>query len=183
MEFIYNFAPKAVGGDNDVLTTEAAKETDSNDGEELSDLDARILESLLSENLDLATEERYKTVLRRSNDAKLRREKEERDRAFRERAEEFVDKEYSSSIFKAVMNWDSILGSIRAKAGEVLESVALSVRNRVERDLKVSISLGLFALDRAVKDSGRTLGAAKERTVFLLTETSSFEDLKPNITK
>ena len=159
---------------------ESSSAEKSND--ELSDLDAKVLQSLLAENLDLATEERYETVIKRSNDAKLRREREEQDKGYRERAEAFAEEEFSSTVFKTAMNWDNIFGSLQAKAEEVFESVKIAVTNRIERDLKLSISLGLFALDRAVKDSGRTLGAAKERTVFLLSEESSFEDLKPNIT-
>lgn len=149
-------------------------------------MDAKVLKSLLAENLDLATEERYQTVLKRSNDAKLRREREERDKAYKEKAEEFaekeMEKEFSSTIFKTAMNWENIFGSLQAKAEEVFESVKIAVTNRIERDLKLSVTLGLFALDRAVKDTSRTIGAAKERTVFLLSDKSSFEDLKPNIT-
>ena len=146
-----------------------------------------MLKSLLTENTDLATEERYDTLLRRSEDAKLRRQREERDRAYRERAKEFTENdesvkkepEYSSSFFKTITNWDDVVGSLKAKAGEIFESATIYVQNRIERDLKLSVSLSMFALDRAVKDSGRALNAAKKKSIFLIPEKSSYEEKKP----
>jgi len=99
--------------------------------EEISDIDAKVLQSLLAENIDLATEERYKTILRRSNDVKLRRQREEIDRSNRERAKAFEEEkkeEYSSTIFKTAMNWDEVVGSLQAKAERVLEKVKLVVK-------------------------------------------------------
>lgn len=165
--------------------SETKKKSPAESSEEISDIDAKVLQSLLAENIDLATEERYKTILRRSNDAKLRRQREEIDRNNQERAKAFEEEkkeEYSSTIFKTAMNWDEVVGSLQAKAERVLEKVKLVVKNRVERDLKLAASLGLFALDRAMKDSGRALGAAKERTVFLLSEKSSYEGQVENTT-
>ena len=74
--------------------------------------------------------------------------------------------------------------SFQAKANEVSESAKIFVSNRVERDLKLLASIGLFAFDRIQKDVARALPASSQAAsramnkVLQLGNSSSLEEMQ-----
>ncbi|CAB9508526.1 Putative mitochondrial carrier protein PET8 [Seminavis robusta] len=161
-------------------------EKDSNDQkqqkkkeeEKLSEMDARVLQSLLqdSEKLNLKTEESMKKLLERgvvSKDVPQAPKKETDD-----------DSEFSSEVLKTFSD-TKLWQAVSRKAEDWLESAKLFVVNRIERDAMTLAALGLFAWERVVRDVGRALPAAGNSTAagredkksFLLSEKSSVDEM------
>ena len=132
-----------------------------NDSEDegLSDIDAKVLRSLLDDNLDLVTEENLLQMLERDQIAKQK--KAEQNYA-KQAAESSMDsessssQEYSSKVLQTIKD-DTFWTSIKAKANSVFESAQLFIQNRIERDAQLVAALGIFAFDRIKKDVARAL--------------------------
>jgi len=157
--------------------------TADNNKADISDLDARVLQSLLDDtDLGLKSEDNLKKMLERKyspkNEASANRGKEENNSS-----------NFSSSFFKAVTD-SSIWNGFKLKADDVLESTKIFIQNRIERDAQLLASVSLFAWERAVRDVGRALPAAgtsgekvvqnvkvKVKSVFNLPSNSSFPQI------
>ncbi len=151
--------------------------------EKLSDLDARVLQSLLQdENLDLKSEQNLKKMLERGVKRKETPNNTSTNSDTNAQSSE-KDSEFSSTFFK-VVNDNELWNSFVAKGNEFVESAKIYLQNRIERDAKLLASIGVFAWQRAIKDAGRALpsagksGAAMAKkmrdSLFLLSNNSSF---------
>lgn len=160
----------------DDVSNKAENQTTESETEKLSDLDARVLQSLLQdENLDLKSEQNLKKMLEKG--VSKRQPKKTN------KTNEVKSGEFSSTFFKAI-NDNELWNSLVAKADEAVESAKIYIQNRVERDVKLFMGVGLFAWQRAMKDVGRALpsagrsgaGMAKKMrdSLFLLSNNSSF---------
>lgn len=124
----------------------------------ISDLDARVLQSILDEKkVDIVTEESMKNLLDSKRNQDERKEKNQST--------------YTSSIFQKFEEQlqDPFWVSIRTKASESFESAKIFLSNRIERDAKLLASVGLFTLIRVFDDTNR---------VMQLTSNSSFAIFK-----
>lgn len=157
---------------------EAKEETDEKDSEGLSDLDARVLQSLLDDSsLDLKSEENLKKMLETG-----------RKPPSKKKAQPKKESEFSSTFFQTLTD-NELWNSFTVKAETFVESAKIFVVNRIERDAQLLASVGLFAWQRALKDVGRALpsqgqsGAAMAKkmrdSLFLLTNNSSFVEYIP----
>ena len=163
-----------------MLTSRLSAVTDKGDVEPLSDVDERVLQSLLEdENLDLKSEENLKKMLESGVKKK--------DKSAGNKVDE-GNSEFSSTFFKT-LNDNELWNSIKAKADSMVESAKIYVQNKVERDAQLLASIGVFAWERAIKDSKRALpskgksGAGMAKTMrdslFMLTNNSSFVQYIP----
>jgi len=135
----------------------------SSSNQPISNVDARVLESILNEGkLDLSTEEEVKKLLEgpRLQEGEDANKKDE------------GDGKYSSKFVSAVSD-NTFWNSLRAKAEELLESATIYIENRIERDSQTLAAVGLFTLDRIRRDIGRALPAAGRATRQLLLATNS----------
>lgn len=157
---------------------EAKDETDEKDSEGISDVDARVLQSLLDDSsLDLKSEENLKKMLETGRKPSTRKKPQPKK-----------ESEFSSTFFQTLTD-NELWNSFTAKAETFVESAKIFVVNRIERDAQVLASVGLFAWQRALKDVGRALpsqgqsGAAMAKkmrdSLFLLTNNSSFVEYIP----
>lgn len=156
------------------LKSSTTTETEINTKEAVSDVDARVLRSMLQEKkLDLETEEDVRKLLERGTFKKVSEPKSD------SRNEDLS--EYSSEVLKTLAN-TKLWKKVSAQATDVLETVGIWVSNKVERDVKVLAALGLFAWDRAVRDVARSLPAAGAQAEKNLkqTNTSSFVPQSPD---
>jgi hypothetical protein len=135
--------------------------------EALSDVDTRVLRSLLQEKkLNLDTEEDVRKLLERGTVKTVPKKP----------AVEMDESEFSSTILKTLTN-TKLWQKISAQAEMTLESVSLWVTNKIEQDVKVMAALGLFAWDRVTRDVARALPAASsaaQSQLFLLANRSSY---------
>jgi len=133
------------------------KNKDTTDAATISDLDARVLQSILGEgNVDVETEESVKRLLAldRTNDS-TDSTKEDTDSKKKKKGGK---KGYSSTLFQKAETFDNeFWEALRLKAADTLESTLLYLANRIERDAKVLATLGIYAWERAVADAGRAL--------------------------
>eukprot|EP00578_Thalassiosira_sp_NH16_P003911 CAMPEP_0181130774 /NCGR_PEP_ID=MMETSP1071-20121207/30048_1 /TAXON_ID=35127 /ORGANISM="Thalassiosira sp., Strain NH16" /LENGTH=394 /DNA_ID=CAMNT_0023216877 /DNA_START=18 /DNA_END=1202 /DNA_ORIENTATION=- len=136
----------------------------------ISSVDARVLESILSEGkLDLSTEDQVKKLL----DGPRLQEGEEYPSGG---AGEDMDGKYNSKFVSAVSD-NAFWNSMKAKAAEIIDSVGIYIENRIERDAQTLAAVGLFTLDRIRRDIGRALPAAGRATRnFLLSTNSSYAE-------
>jgi len=143
-------------------------------------MDARILQSMLrdSNKLDLEQESNMKKLLERgirTNES----DEDEKAAAAATAAKAKEDEEeqpYSSQVIKTLAD-TKFWKAIKRNAGELLESVAISVTNEIEKGAKVLVGLGFFAWDRAKQDVARALPTAAsipKKKVFQIGDTSSF---------
>lgn len=160
----------------------SSKEDDDDDDDDalLSDLDARVLQSMLQDSankLDLQQEENMKKLLERGIKSK---QKVESPAAKRKR-EESSSSDYSSQVIKTLAD-TKLWKALSRNAQDFVESAKIAIANRVERDAKLIASLGIFALDRALQDVSRALPAAasftKKQNIFQLSDKSSFQQQK-----
>jgi hypothetical protein len=150
---------------------------DDDDGEGISDLDARVLRSLLqdSKKLDLQQEENMRQLLERGVKSKEKVELPKK--------QEEVESEYSSKVFQTLTD-TKLWKALSRNWQDAVESAQIALQNRIERDAKLVASLGIFALDRALQDVSRALPAAasainKQRNkVLQLSDKSSFQETK-----
>lgn len=87
------------------------------------------------------------------------------------------------------MSDQTFWNSVKVKFNEVIESASIYVQNRVERDAKLLASIGVFALQRALKDTERALPASGKtgvkmaetmrKALFQLSSNSSFVEYIP----
>jgi len=120
----------------------------------ISDLDARVLQSILQDKkLDLQTEQNLKDLLRRSAESKTH------DYSKKIESNDSNDSKYSSTIFQTFED-SEFWNSFRAKSDEILESAKIFIANRVEKDSKILASLGIFVFRRAFRDVGNALPSA-----------------------
>ena len=136
--------------------------------EALSDVDSRVLRSLLQEKkLNLDTEEDVRKLLERGTVKTVPKPVSK---------EEDESSEFSSTIIKTLTD-TKLWKKISAQAEMTLESVGLWVSNKIEQDVKVLAALGLFAWDRVTRDVARALPAASsaaQSQLFLLANRSSY---------
>ncbi len=152
---------------NRVATSLYAEEED----DRISEMDARILQSMLRDNkLDLEQEVNMKKLLERG----IRKDNEDEEETSVEEEKEEVP--YSSQVIKTLAD-TKFWKAFKRNAGEILESVAISVTNEIEKGAKVLVGLGFFAWDRAKQDVARALpnaASVPKKKVFQLGETSSY---------
>lgn len=145
-----------------------------NDEAVLTDLDARVLQSMLQdEKLNLQEEENMKRLLERG----IKNSEPVAQEAKRAKKEAAQEDEYASQILKTLGNTKLWKGLSR-NAADIFESAKIWVGNKVERDTKLVASLGFFAFERALQDVKRALPAAsaaaqKVAPKFLLDTTTS----------
>ncbi|KAI2489846.1 hypothetical protein MHU86_24746 [Fragilaria crotonensis] len=118
--------------------------------EDLSDLDARVLRSMLSDgSLDLLTEDDMRQLLDRASGPK--------DASLPPIPSS--DSDYESKTLQALMD-TKLWKALSAKKDDLLESAKIFIENRIERDTRLLASLGIFVWDRVVRDVARALPAA-----------------------
>jgi hypothetical protein len=144
--------------------------------EPLSDVDTRVLQSMLQDAklLDLNTEEDVRKLLERGVVKTTKTVNTGAGTGASGDDEE--SSQYSSTVLKAFTD-TKLWRKVSAQASDVLESVGIWVTNRVEQDVKVLASLGLFAWERAVTDVARALPATSSAAIpriFLLSNFSSY---------
>lgn len=174
--------PLRVVTDDETETEEKQKQKKSGEEtEKLSDLDARVLQSLLQDDsLDLKSEENLKKMLENG----VKKKEPVKNKVIDTKNES----EFSSTFFKT-MNDNELWNSFAVKAETFVESAKIFVQNRIERDAQLLASIGVFTWERALKDIGRALpsagksgaGMAKKMrdSLFLLTNNSSFIEYIP----
>jgi hypothetical protein len=144
--------------------------------EPLSDVDARVLQSMLQDNklLDLNTEDDVRKLLERG--VVKTTKTFNTGTSASDDGDEFS--QYSSAVLKTLSD-TKLWKKVSAQASDALESVGIWVSNRVEQDVKVLAALGLFAWERAVTDVARALPATSSAAVpriFLLSNSSSYTE-------
>jgi hypothetical protein len=142
--------------------------------EPLSDVDTRVLQSMLQDTklLDLNTEEDVRKLLERG----VVKTTKTVNTGTGASGDDDESSQYSSTVLKAFTD-TKLWRKVSAQASDVLESVGIWVTNRVEQDVKVLASLGLFAWERAVTDVARALPATSSAAIpriFLLSNFSSY---------
>jgi hypothetical protein len=149
--------------------------------EAISDLDTRVLQSMLQDGaLDLESEDDMKKLLERGVAPK------EADR-MKQRDDE-SDSEYASRAISTLAD-TKLWKALQAKADDYFETASIYVANRIERDTKLLASIGIFAWERAVRDVARALPAASTSGVGRAVRTatkqlqssSSFSDVQEAI--
>lgn len=155
-----------------VSKDEMSPETNNDNDAVLSELDARVLQSMLQdEKLNLQEEENMKRLLERG----IKNKEPVAQEAKRATEEKNVETEYSSQILKTLGDTKLWKGLSR-NAADWFESAKIWVENKVERDTKLVASLGIFAFERAIQDVKRALPASVVKQVapkFLLDTTTS----------
>ncbi len=175
-----NTPPLHLVSDDKSSSGEPKESNNKEELEKLSDLDARVLQSLLEdENLDLKSEQNLKKMLERG----VKKKETPNTNSNSNAQSPDKESEFSSTFFK-VVNDNELWNSFVAKADEIVESAKIYLQNRIERDAKLLASIGVFAWQRAIKDAGRALpsagksGAAMAKkmrdSLFLLSNNSSF---------
>jgi len=137
----------------------------------LSDVDARVLQSMLRDKkLNLETEDDVRKLLERGTVKTVVPPKKK---------QEAVDSNYSSQMLQTLTD-TKLWRRVSAQARDAAASVGLWVANKVENDVQVLAALGLFAWDRAVRDVARALPASSSAASkgwsmpLQLTNSSSF---------
>jgi len=137
----------------------------SQDDGGISNVDARVLESILADGkLDLNSEEEVKKLLegpRRTEDFRVDFNNGEED-----------ESKYSSKVISSVSD-NKFWNSVRAKGFELIDTVGIIIANRIERDTKTLAAIGIFGLDRIRQDIGRALPAAGRQVKKLLLSSNS----------
>uniref|UniRef100_A0A7S2PJQ5 Uncharacterized protein n=1 Tax=Skeletonema marinoi TaxID=267567 RepID=A0A7S2PJQ5_9STRA len=138
----------------------------SQDDGGISNVDARVLESILADGkLDLNSEEEVKKLLegpRRTEDFRVDFINGEEDESGK----------YSSKVISSVSD-NKFWNSVRAKGFELIDTVGIIIANRIERDTKTLAAIGIFGLERIRQDLGRALPAAGRQVKKLLLSSNS----------
>lgn len=146
---------------------------------ELSDLDARVLQSLLEEQPDLAMETNLKRLLLLKNNNTTTNTNNINPKKKKK------TKKYASQILSNQEENTSWWNSWRVKASSVLESVGIMVRNKIERDIQVTLAIPTVFWDRISRETVRILPSSSSSSspqqmiqkLFLLPPTSSSQNL------
>jgi len=139
----------------------------------LSDVDARVLRSMLKEEkLDIDTEESLRKLLERGT------VKTVKSVAPAAEVDEDDSNQYSSQALKKLAN-TKFWRKVSAQASDVLESVGIWVGNKIEQDVKLVAALSIWFGDRVARDVARALPSTSstKQTVFQLSNSSSFEEM------
>eukprot|EP00591_Stephanopyxis_turris_P007300 CAMPEP_0195525844 /NCGR_PEP_ID=MMETSP0794_2-20130614/26499_1 /TAXON_ID=515487 /ORGANISM="Stephanopyxis turris, Strain CCMP 815" /LENGTH=909 /DNA_ID=CAMNT_0040656391 /DNA_START=290 /DNA_END=3019 /DNA_ORIENTATION=+ len=151
----------------------------------LSDVDAKVLQSMLEEDPDIVSQRSINKLLEQNEKA----QQAKRDRIYnndnaenqykkqQQQNAEKEDSKFSSTVLKAVTS-NEWWNSIRAKSETVFESLGLYVSNKLERDFTTAFALGAFFVDRAARDSSKLLSAAPPTVekLFRLGDSSSYKE-------
>ena len=160
--------PQRTKEEEDVTATDATTTTTTTTTQEekLSDMDARVLRSMLqdSDKLDLKTEENLKKLLERGVVSKQVPQDAQQAASTSQKKKKKMqglddESEFSSQVLQTLSD-TKLWKALSRKAGDWVESATLYLVNRVERDAMTLAALGAFAWDRAVRDVGRALPAA-----------------------
>mmetsp|Transcript_24002 Transcript_24002/g.26783 ORF Transcript_24002/g.26783 Transcript_24002/m.26783 type:complete len:762 (+) Transcript_24002:241-2526(+) len=163
----------------------AIKDTKNKEADEdlISEMDARILQSMLRDNkLDLEQTSNMKKLLERGIKKDEKEIKEEEDLK-KKQAEEEDTTEYSSEAIKKLAN-TKFWKAFQRNAAEVFESVGIAATNQLEKAAKVVVGLGFFAWERAKQDAARALPTSasipkpKKKQVFQINDKSSYVEPK-----
>lgn len=158
------------------------RKNDLKKGDEiLSELDARVLQSMLQDGtVEVGTEESLNKLLERATTKYTKRVRDE------------TDSEFNSRILQTVTD-TKLWRGLSAKADDFIESALIYVVNRAQRDSALLASLGIFTLERMKRDIARALpvagsagaavGRAFQTTARQLGSSSSFQDVKQAIKK
>ena len=120
---------------------------------DLSDLDARVLRTMLSDgSLDLLTEDDMIKLLDRASSSK---DASQLPPIYNDDN----DNNYESKTLQALLD-TKLWKALSAKRDDLLESAKIYIENRIERDTRLVASLGIFVWDRVVRDVARALPAA-----------------------
>jgi hypothetical protein len=144
----------------------------------LSDVDARVLRSLLQEKkLSLDTEEDVRKLLERGTVKTAPRPFSSTNT---DRSSSKDESNYSSQVLQTLAD-TKLWRKLSTRAAELAESVGIWVTNKVEQDVKVLAALGFFAWDRAVRDVARALPATaststSSRRPWALSNSTSFRE-------
>ena len=137
-----------------VLRLKEEEEDEEDEDALLTDLDARVLQSMLADDkLNLDQEDNMKKLLERGIKSTTPSNDEQN------KAKEEESSPYASQVLKTLGD-TKLWKALSRNAEDFWESAKIVVRNRVERDAKLLGTLGLFAFERALKDVGRALPAA-----------------------
>jgi len=133
----------------------------------ISSVDARVLQSILEDGkLDLSRESEVKRLLKGPRKEQKSSEEEEG--------------KYSSKFVSTISD-NSFWNSLKAKAGDVIDSVQIYIENRIEADSKLLASVGIYAMERIKLDVSRALPAAGKQAkklarTALLSSNSSYAE-------
>jgi len=164
----------------------AIKDTKNKEADEdlISEMDARILQSMLRDNkLDLEQTSNMKKLLERGIKKDEKEIKEEEDLKKKQAEEEDDTTEYSSEAIKKLAN-TKFWKAFQRNAAEVFESVGIAATNQLEKAAKVVVGLGFFAWERAKQDAARALPTSasipkpKKKQVFQINDKSSYVEPK-----
>ena len=148
-------------------TTSSNTNNNKNNEPAISNVDARVLESILQDGkLDLSSEYEVKKLLEGP------RLQDNEDYPTNNEEEDTRSDKYNSKFVKSVSD-NAFWNSIKAKGEELIDSAAIYIANRIERDTKTLAAVGLFTFDRIRKDIGRALPAAGRATRQLLLSSNS----------
>lgn len=166
--------------------TSATSDANGEDDDLLSDIDARVLRSLLqdADKLNLQQEENMKKLLERGVSSKAKVEPP-KDKAYTNEGDGSVkatEVPYSSQVLQTLAD-TKLWQKLKRNVDDWTESAKIAISNRIERDVKLVASLGIFAFERALKDVSRALPAASSvmkstpaRKIFQLNEVSSYQE-------
>ena len=150
-------------------TTISNTNTNMNNEQAISNVDARVLESILQDGkLDLSSEYEVKKLL----EGPRLQENEDYPTPSNSDEEQKRSDKYNSKFVKSVSD-NAFWNSIKAKGEALIDSAAIYIANRIERDTKTLAAVGLFTFDRIRKDIGRALPAAGRATRQLLLSSNS----------
>jgi nucleoid DNA-binding protein len=167
----------------------SAKTTKEEEADLISEMDARVLQSMLrdSNKLDLEQASNMKKLLERGVKKDENDEGESQSSDFfknKKEKDDEEDKTYSSQVIKTLAD-TKFWKAFKRNAGEVLESVAIAATNQLEKGAKVLVGLGFFAWERAKQDAARALptgGSAsipKPKQIFQIGDKSSYIEKEP----
>lgn len=174
---------RETASDSNNANEDTATSTTFTTEEPLSDVDARVLASMLQDNklLDLNSEEDVRKLLERGVVKTTRSFSTDPSSSSSSSSTSDNDdeaSEYASTILKTLAD-TKLWRKFSAQASDAMETVGIWVSNRVEQDVKVLAALGLFAWERAVNDVARALPATSSAAIpriFLLANTSSYTE-------
>jgi hypothetical protein len=159
----------------------AASEPTTNKSNTISDVDARVLQTMLEEHIiETGTAEELRKLLERGVTKDIPSSSStssSSSSSTRTRQAQFFssydvqddDKAYRSKLLRTLTD-----NAMWRQVEDAWESVQIRIKNKIENDIQVVAALGIFAWDRAVRDVSRALPAsASPRTSFLLSNTSS----------
>mmetsp|Transcript_12629 Transcript_12629/g.18138 ORF Transcript_12629/g.18138 Transcript_12629/m.18138 type:complete len:710 (-) Transcript_12629:56-2185(-) len=145
----------------------------------LTDIDTKVLKSLLEEQPDLAMEQNIQRLLAKNEEwSRRQRSKETTDKETTESSSKDTPNKYSSQFIQTVTSTPDWWKSLAVKSSTLLESVGLVLVNKLERDIKLSLALGGFFWERVARDSTRVLKAASSTPLRALSSNSSFVQQK-----